>query len=165
MSQDNLISVIQHDVSQVGIEKIAFNILRNDELLKISHFYYPYFYFKADCKMPFLYGRKSFAINAMVDACSGHAATSDLFTTERKVVPEGQLLTKKITIETAQIKAKRYLIDHLNRKFRTLGNYDILLGNEQEAYKLFWVLEYKNQSIMVDSITDEFEVLKLGKRA
>jgi hypothetical protein len=81
------------------------------------------------------------------------------------VVPEGQLLTKKITIETAQIKAKRYLIDHLNRKFRTLGNYDILLGNEQEAYKLFWVLEYKNQSIMVDSITDEFEVLKLGKRA
>ena len=105
MSQDNLISVIQHDVSQVRIEKIASNILRSDELLKISHFYYPYFYFKADCKMPFLYGRKSFAINAMVDACSGHAATSDLFTTERKVVPEGQLLTKKITIETAQIKA------------------------------------------------------------
>ena len=66
MSQFNLISVIQHDVSQVRIEKIASNILRSDELLKISHFYYPYFYFKADCKMPFLYGRKSFATDRVL---------------------------------------------------------------------------------------------------
>ena len=63
------------------------------------------------------------------------------------------------------LKAKRYLADNLNRKFRTLGNYDIHLDNEEEAYKLLWVLEYKNQSIMVDSITDEFEALNLGKSA
>lgn len=165
MNQGNLISVIEHDICQKQAKEIASNLVMTDELSSMRYFYYPYFYFKAECRMPFLYGRKKFTVNSMVDACSGHAATADLFGAERKIVHQQELLTKKIKIEAAQIQAKHYVIDHLNRKFKALNNYNISMEAKGETYKLFWVLEYTNQSIVIDSITGDFEALNINKSA
>ena len=165
MNKDNLISVIEYDIYQKQAKEIASNLLMIDDLLSIKQFYYPYFYFKAECKMPLLYGRKKFTVNSMVDACSGHAATADLFDTKRKIVHQQELLIKRVKIETAKIKEKNYVIDHLNRKFKALGNYGISMKAKGEIYKLFWVLEYTNKSIVIDSITGDIEPLNTIRSA
>ena len=101
----------------------------------------------------------------MIDACSGQGLTTDEFGLAKVFIPKEQMLDIKKQQVHADIALKSFIVNHLQRKFRTFFDYKTTVENRSVIYKLFWMIEYATESVLIDSFTEDFEILDIKKRA
>lgn len=165
MSQYISIPLINEHIQKKEAQDLAKKIINSDEIISINPFYYPYYHYNVNCKLPFLFGGKRITINALIDACSGQGLTTDEFGLAKVVIPKEQMLDIKKQQVHADIALKSFIVNHLQRKFRTFFDYKTTVENRSVIYKLFWMIEYATESVLIDSFTEDFEILDIKKRA
>ena len=165
MSQYISISLISNNMQQKDAQNIAEKIISCDEITSIKQFYYPYYQYNINCKLPFLFGGNRISINALIDACSGEGITTDVLEITRSYALKQEMLDIKNHETQANKKLKSFITNHLNQKFKAFFNYEKVIKNKGIIYKLFWMIEYSKESILIDSVTKNFEILNTKKRA
>ena len=165
MKQEYLITAIKFNISSHEAKIIGKLTQPHNEEPDITESFYPYLHFKAKYETPFLLGHKRFSIDCLVDGCNGNAATSDPFGSEDMMIKSCDLMTTKTEYNDAQSAAKRYVINHLSRKFKAISNYNVSTKAEGLIYKLFWVLRYNNHSLLVDSVNGSIQKIDIKQSA
>ena len=165
MRQECLIKAIKVNISSDEAKKIGQLSQPHHEDLDVKEFVYPYLHFKTKYQAPFLLGKKRLLIDCLVDGCNGNAATSDPFESEGLMIQLRDLMTTKIEYDKAQYAAKRYVTNHLSRKFKAISNYNVSMKAEGLIYKLFWVLKYSDHSLLVDSVNGELQRIDIKQSA
>ena len=110
---------------------------------------------------PFLLARKQLKIDCLIDGLNGQAATSDMFLLKNIEAHSNDVLNKKVNRELAYKSGKRYVINSLSRKFKSISNFNVTMDFKSTVYKSFWVIEYENISLIVDSINGSHKVIEL----
>jgi len=64
MSQYISIPLINEHIRKKEAQDLAKKIINSDEIISINPFYYPYYHYNVNCKLPFLFGGKRITINA-----------------------------------------------------------------------------------------------------
>ncbi len=114
---------------------------------------YPYYRFKASCKVPTLTGKQDISIECLVDGLNGLGATADPFATDQLWVSEEAQLTLCISSEVAQREAQRTVTHQLGRKLRMIAPFDVSLEATGVIYRSFWIVRIGDVRIMLDSVT------------
>lgn len=123
--------------------------------LSIAHsqkVYAPHYWFAASGTSPTLFGRRRFAVDCLVDALSGLAATADPFEVSKQTV-DGLVLRISVSERDAERAAKRRTLTNLAREFKTLADFGIELETRGLIYKPCWVLQHADERLLVDALT------------
>lgn len=165
MKQEYLITAIKVNISSDEAKMIGKLTQPHNEEPDMTESFYPYLHFKAKYETPFLLGHKKLLIDCLVDGCNGNAATSDSFESEHLKIQSRSLMITKTEYDDAQYAAKRYVINHLSRKFKAISNYKVSMKAEGLIYKLFWVFKYNNHSVLVDSVNGSSQKIDIKQSA
>jgi len=120
---------------------------------------YPYARFAAECSVPTLIGRKSIAIECLVDGVNGIGATADPVAIDERIASDEVLLQTEISTAAAQRTAQRTVTHRLGRKFRTIAAFDVKLEAMGTIYKRFWIVRVGEGRVMTDSVTGNMQQL------
>lgn len=162
-SQEN-ITVIKSDLNLDAATR-CFRAMTGDKNAEFERrIYYPYHSFSADCSVPTLRGRRSVAVDCLVDGVNALGATSDAFTTERKTIDAEELLPMTVVNEQAHRTAYSTLMQQMAKRLKMIASFDIFLAKRGIVYKTFWILRSRGALFMVDSVTGGMHPLRSGVR-
>lgn len=114
---------------------------------------YPYYRFKASCKIPTIVGKQGVAVDCLVDGINGLGATADPFSTEQLKVTDESLLKPEISNSEAVKIAHRTVTHQLGKKLKMIAPFDVTLEAKGMIYRSFWIVRIGDSRIMVDSVT------------
>tara|TARA_B100001142_G_scaffold318775_1_gene361338 strand:- start:1249 stop:1746 length:498 start_codon:yes stop_codon:yes gene_type:complete len=162
MNKKENLKLINKNISSEDAINIAKSNNMFGDAFNIGESFYPYFHFQVNYQAPFLLARKQLKIDCLIDGLNGQAATSDIFLLKNIEAYSDDILNKKVNRERAQISGKRYVINSLSRKFKSISNFNVIMNFKSTVYKSFWVIEYENISLIVDSINGSQKVVELS---
>jgi hypothetical protein len=162
MNKKENLKLINKNISSEDAIKIAKSNNMFGDVFNIGESFYPYFHFHVNYQAPFLFARKQLKIDCLIDGLNGQAATSDMFLLKDIEAYSDDILNKKVNRERAYKSGKRYVINSLSRKFKSISNFNVTMNFKSTVYKSFWVIEYENISLIVDSINGSNKVIELS---
>ena len=115
--------------------------------------FYPYYRFKAGCKVPTMIGRQDVAVDCLVDGINGLGATTDPFATEQLPVMDENRLRPEISNREAEKVAHRTVTHQLGKKLKVIAPFEVTLEAKGMIYRSFWIVRIGDSRIMVDSVT------------
>ena len=114
---------------------------------------YPYYRFKAGCKIPTIIGKQDVTVDCLVDGINGLGATADPFATDQlNVTDENQLKPELSNCEAVKI-AHRTVTHQLGKKLKVIAPFDVTLEATGLVYRSFWIVRIGDSRIMIDSVT------------
>lgn len=125
-----------------------------------SCIHYPYYWYRAHGSAPGLFGRRSLALDCLVDARSGIASTADPFAIERRRPVDAVQLAPRHSADDAICTARRCLAHSLGRRLRTIADFQLNLDVRGLVYKTYWVVDCAGEDLLVDSGTGAFHPLQ-----
>ena len=161
MNKKENLKLINKNISSEDAINIAKSNNMFGDVFNIGESFYPYFHFHVNYQAPFLFARKQLKIDCLIDGLNGQAATSDMFLLKDIEAYSDDVLNKKVNRERAYKSGKRYVINSLSRKFKSISNFNVTMNFKSTVYKSFWVIEYENISLIVDSINGSYKVIEL----
>jgi len=114
---------------------------------------YPYYRFKAGCKVPTIIGRQDLFIDCLVDGINGLGATADPFSTNQLSVKIENVLKPELSNREAVKIAHRTVTHQLGKKLKMIAPFDVTLEARGMIYRSFWIISIGDRRIMVDSVT------------
>jgi hypothetical protein len=162
MNKKENLKLINKNISSEDAINIAKSNNMFGDVFNIGESFYPYFHFHVNYQAPFLFARKQLKIDCLIDGLNGQAATSDMFLLKDIEAYSDDVLNKKVNRERAYKSGKRYVINSLSRKFKSISNFNVTMNFKSTVYKSFWVIEYENISLIVDSINGSNKVIELS---
>jgi len=114
---------------------------------------YPYYLFRADCKIPTIVGKQDVSVDCLVDGINGLGATADPFITEHLNVTDEDHLKSEISNSEAVKVAHRTVTHQLGKKLKMIAPFDVTLEAKGMIYRSFWIVRIGDSRIMVDSVT------------
>jgi hypothetical protein len=162
MNNKENLKLINKNISLESAINMAKSNKMYGDVFNIEESFYPYFHFRVNYQTPFLLARKQLKIDCLIDGLNGHAATSDKFSLKNIEANSNDILNKKVNREHAYKSGKRYVINSLSRKFKSISNFNVTMNFKSTVYKSFWVIEYENISLIVDTINGSYKVIELG---
>lgn len=162
MNKKENLKLINKNISSEDAINIAKSNNMFGDVFNIGESFYPYFHFHVNYQAPFLFARKQLKIDCLIDGLNGQAATSDMFLLKDIEAYSDDILNKKVNRERAYKSGKRYVINSLSRKFKSISNFNVTMNFKSTVYKSFWVIEYENISLIVDSINGSNKVIELS---
>jgi len=121
---------------------------------------YPYYRFKAGCKVPTMVGRQELSFDCLVDGINGLGATADPFSTDRLIVPDELLLETEVSKDDAAGIAHRTVTHQLGKKLKMIAPFDVTLESAGLIYRSFWIVRISGSRIMIDSVTGSMHPLR-----
>ena len=121
---------------------------------------YPYYRFKASCKVPTLIGKQDLSVECLVDSINGLGATADPFATDQLWMPGEVQLKPCISSDEAAKIAQRTVTHQLGRKLRMIAPFDVALASTGMIYRSFWIVRIGDGRIMIDSVTGSTHPLR-----
>ena len=162
MNKKENLKLINKNISSEDAINIAKSNNMFGDVFNIGESFYPYFHFHVNYQAPFLFARKQLKIDCLIDGLNGQAATSDMFLLKDIEAYSDDVLNKKVNRERAYKSGKRYVINSLSRKFKSISNFNVTMNFKSTVYKSFWVIEYEDISLIVDSINGSNKVIELS---
>ena len=162
MNKKENLMLINKNISLEDAINIAKSNYMFGDAFNIGESFYPYFHFQVNYQAPFLFARKQLKIDCLIDGLNGQAATSDILLLKNIEAYSDDILNKKVNREHAQVSGKRYVTNSLSRKFKSISNFNVIMNFKSTVYKSFWVIEYENISLIVDSINGSQKVIELS---
>ena len=126
--------------------------------------YAPHYWFVASGSSPTLFGRRDFAIDCLVDACSGVAATADRFSVDEEL-PDGLMLPTAWSAEDAERVAVRRTLANLSRQLRTLADFHVDVEPRGLIYKPCWLFPRADEHVLIDALTGGWYSVATGDAA
>ena len=114
---------------------------------------YPYYRFKADCKVPTIIGRQDVVVDCLVDGINGLGATADPFSTNQLSVKTENVLKPELSNREAVKIAHRTVTHQLGKKLKMIAPFNVVLEAKGLLYRSFWIVRIGDSRIMVDSVT------------
>jgi hypothetical protein len=114
---------------------------------------YPYYRFKAGCKVPTIIGRQDVVVDCLVDGINGLGATADPFSTNQLSVKTENVLQPDISNREAVKIAHRTVTHQLGKKLKMIAPFDVVLEATGLIYRSFWIVRIGDSRVMVDSVT------------
>ena len=121
---------------------------------------YPYFRFKASCKIPTMIGKQDVAVDCLVDGINGLGATADPFITGQLLVADEDHLRPDISCDEAVKIAQRTVTHQLGKKLKMIAPFDVTLEAKGMIYRSFWIVRIGDSRVMVDSVTGGMQPLR-----
>ena len=121
---------------------------------------YPYFRFKASCKIPTMVGKRDITVDCLVDGINGLGATADPFITDKLMVTDENLLHPDISRDEAVKIAQRTVTHQLGKKLKMIAPFDVTLDAKGMIYRSFWIVRIGDSRIMIDSVTGGMQPLR-----
>jgi hypothetical protein len=115
--------------------------------------YYPYYRYRAECRIPTLFGKKVMAATCLVDALNGIAATADPISVDHFGVAADARLQVTVAINDADRAARRVLVHQLGRRSMMIAPFEVDLEPLGVVHKGFWIARSNNIRFMIDSMT------------
>jgi hypothetical protein len=120
---------------------------------------YPYFRFKASCKIPTMIGKQHVTVDCLVDGINGLGATADPFITDQLLATDENHLKPDISRDEAVKIAQRTVTHQLGKKLKMIAPFDVTLEAQGMIYRSFWIVRIGDSRIMVDSVTGGIQPL------
>ena len=114
---------------------------------------YPYYRFKAGCKISTMLGKQDVAVDCLVDGINGLGATADPVISDQLNVTDENLLGPEISNSEAVKVAHRTVTHQLGKKLKMIAPFDVTLEAKGMIYRSFWIVRIGDRRIMVDSVT------------
>jgi hypothetical protein len=114
---------------------------------------YPYYRFKAGCKVPTIIGRQDVVVDCLVDGINGLGATADPFSTNQLSVNYENVLKPELSNREAVKIAHRTVTHQLGKKLKMIAPFNVVLEAKGLLYRSFWIVRIGDSRIMVDSVT------------
>ncbi len=153
MANENILTVMREQVdASAALQKI--HAASGDVAGVVEQkLVYPYFRFKASCKIPTMIGKQDVAVDCLVDGINGLGATADPFVTDKLMVTDENLLHPDISRDEAVKIAQRTVTHQLGKKLKMIAPFDVTLDAKGMIYRSFWIVRIGDSRIMVDSVT------------
>ncbi|MEM7502384.1 MAG: hypothetical protein AAF417_10090 [Pseudomonadota bacterium] len=126
--------------------------------------YAPHYWFVACGSSPTLFGRRDFAVDCLVDACSGDAATADRFSVDEEL-SNGLVLPTVWSADDAERVAVRRTLANLSRQLRTLADFHVDVELRGLIYKPCWLLPRADEHVLIDALTGGWYSVATGDAA
>ena len=153
MADEKMLSVIREQVdASAALQRIQ--AARGDVAGTVEEkMVYPYYRFKASCKIPTIIGKQDVTVDCLVDGINGLGATADPFATDQlNVTDENQLKPELSNCEAVKI-AHRTVTHQLGKKLKVIAPFDVTLEATGLVYRSFWIVRIGDSRIMIDSVT------------
>lgn len=160
MNSTNRVSVIREQVSAAEAIEIAAAAGDMSGVRDATCIHYPYYWYQAHGSAPGLFGRRSLALDCLVDARSGIASTTDRFTTEQRRLADSVQMACRHSADDARDAAQRCLAYSLGRRLRTIADFQLNLDDRGLVYKTYWVVDCAGEDLLVDSGNGAFHPLQ-----
>ena len=121
---------------------------------------YPYFRFKASCKIPTMIGKQDVTVDCLVDGINGLGATADPFVTDQLLVTDENHLKPELSDGEAGKIAQRTVTHQLGKKLKMIAPFDVTLDMKGMIYRSFWIVRIDDSRVMVDSVTGGMQPLR-----
>ena len=153
MADEKMLTVIREQVdASAALQNI--HAARGDVAGVIEQkLFYPYYRFKAGCKVPTMIGKQDVAVDCLVDGINGLGATADPFATDQLNVSDENQLKPEISNREAVKIAHRTVTHQLGKKLKMIAPFDVKLEATGLVYRSFWIVRIGDSRIMVDSVT------------
>ncbi len=153
MADEKMLTVIREEVdASTALQSI--HAVRGDIAGVVEQkLVYPYYRFKAGCKVPTIIGRQDLLIDCLVDGINGLGATADSFSTNQLSVKTENVLKPDISNREALKIAHRTVTHQLGKKLKMIAPFDVVLEATGLIYRSFWIVRIGDSRIMVDSVT------------
>ena len=160
MADEKMLTVIREQVdASAALQNI--HAARGDVAGVIEQkLFYPYYRFKADCKVPTMIGKQDVAVDCLVDGINGLGATADPFITDKLMVTDENLLHPDISRDEAVKIAQRTVTHQLGKKLKMIAPFDVTLDAKGMIYRSFWIVRIGDSRIMIDSVTGGMQPLR-----
>ncbi len=153
MADEKMLTVIREQVD-VSAALQSIHAVRGDVAGIVEQkLFYPYYRFKANCKVPTMIGKQDVAVDCLVDGINGLGATADPFATDQLNVSDENHLKPEITNCEAVKIAHRTVTHQLGKKLKMIAPFDVTLKATGLVYRSFWIVRIGDSRIMVDSVT------------
>ena len=117
--------------------------------------YYPYFRYVVRGALRWLFGRRPFEVDCLVDARTGHAATADSFVIETVSSEADSRLPVRQDPGAGRRQAERYTRHALGRAFRVLAGFRLRADEGELVHRPFWVVRASGTRLLVDGVSGE----------
>ena len=114
---------------------------------------YPYYRFKAGCKVPTIIGKQDVVVDCLVDGINWLGATADPFSTNQLSVKTENVLKPELSNREAVKIAHRTVTHQLGKKLKMIAPFNVVLEAKGLLYRSFWIVRIGDSRIMVDSVT------------
>ncbi len=153
MADKKLLAVIHEEVdASAALQSI--HAVRGDVAGVVEQkLVYPYYLFRAGCKIPTIVGKQDVSVDCLVDGINGLGATADPFITEQLNVTDENHLKPELSAGEAVKVAHRTVTHQLGKKLKMIAPFDVTLEARGMIYRSFWIVRIGDRRIMVDSVT------------
>ncbi len=153
MADEKMLTVIREQVdASAALQSV--HAVRGDVAGVVEQkLFYPYYRFRASCKVPTIIGKQDLAIDCLVDGINGLGATADPFITQQLNVTDENHLKSEISNCEAVKVAHRTVTHQLGKKLKMIAPFDVTLEAKGMIYRSFWIVRIGDSRIMVDSVT------------
>jgi len=153
MADVKMLTVIREQVdASAALQSI--HVVRGDVAGVVEQkLVYPYYLFRAGCKIPTIVGKQDVSVDCLVDGINGLGATADPFITEQLNVTDENHLKSEISNSEAVKVAHRTVTHQLGKKLKMIAPFDVTLEARGMIYRSFWIIRIGDRRIMVDSVT------------
>ena len=117
--------------------------------------YYPYFRYVVRGALRWLFGRRPFEVDCLVDARTGRAATADSFVIETVRSEADSRLPVRQDPGTGRRQAERYTRHALGRAFRVLAGFRLQADEGELVHRPYWVVRASGARLLVDGVSGE----------
>ena len=153
MADEKMLTVIREQVDASAALQSIHSVRGDVAGVVEQKLYYPYYRFKAGCKVPTMIGKQDVAVDCLVDGINGLGATADPFATDQLNVSNENHLKPEITNCEAVKIAHRTVTHQLGKKLKMIAPFDVTLEATGLVYRSFWIVRIGDSQIMVDSVT------------
>ena len=153
MADEKMLTVIREQVdASAALQSI--HAVRGDVAGVVEQkMMYPYYRFRASCKVPTIIGKQDVAVDCLVDGANGLGATADPFATDQVSVTDENHLQPELSNGEAVKIAQRTVTHQLGKKLKMIAPFDVTLEAKGMIYRSFWIVRVGDSRIMVDSVT------------
>jgi hypothetical protein len=140
MADEKMLTVIREEVdASAALQSI--HAVRGDVAGVVEQkLVYPYYRFKAGCKVPTIIGRQDLLIDCLVDGINGLGATADPFATNQLSVTTENVLQPELSNREAVKIAHRTVTHQLGKKLKMIAPFDVVLEATGLIYRSFWIV-------------------------
>ncbi len=153
MADEKMLKVIREQVDASAALQSIYAAREDVAGVIEQKLFYPYYRFKAGCKVPTMIGKQEVAVDCLVDAINGLGATTDPFATEQLLITDENRLKPEISNREAEKVAHRTVTHQLGKKLKVIAPFDVTLEAKGMIYRNFWIVRVGDSWIMVDSVT------------
>ncbi len=160
MADEKMLTVIREQVDASAALQSIYAAREDVAGVIEQKLFYPYYRFKAGCKVPTMIGKKDVAVDCLVDGINGLGATTDPFATDQLNLSDENQLKPEITNCEAVKIAQRTVTHQLGKKLKMIAPFDVTLDAKGMIYRIFWIVRIGDSRIMIDSVTGCMQPLR-----